>query len=108
MHDNHLHGLSRRRGGFATTERNPRQRPVPDLVECQFVASDINLLWVADMTYVPTWEEFLYRGYSVKCVPPRHTVVATAHGRRGAMPGKCVSPRHTVASKVDDLRQAGA
>lgn len=60
MHDNHLHGVSRRRGWCVTTERNPRQRPAPDLVERQFVASDINQLWVADMTYVPTWEGFLY------------------------------------------------
>ena len=43
-----------------TTERNPRQRPALDLVERKFVASDINQLWVADMTYVPTLEGFLY------------------------------------------------
>jgi len=60
MHDNHLCGVSRRRGWCVTTERNPRQRPAPDLVERKFVASDINQLWVADMTYVPTWEGFLY------------------------------------------------
>lgn len=60
MHDNHLQGVSRRRGWCVTTERNPRQRPAPDLVERRFVASDINQLWVADMTYVPTWEGFLY------------------------------------------------
>ena len=60
MRDNHLHGVSRRRGWCVTTERNPRQRPAPDLVERKFVASDINQLWVADMTYVPTWEGFLY------------------------------------------------
>lgn len=60
MHDNHLQGVSRRRNWCVTTERNPRQRPAPDLVERKFVASDINQLWVADMTYVPTWEGFLY------------------------------------------------
>jgi putative transposase len=60
MHDNHLHGVSRRRSWCVTTERNPRQRPAPDLVERKFVATDINQLWVADMTYVPTWEGFLY------------------------------------------------
>ena len=60
MHDHHLHGVSRRRGWCVTTERSPRQRPAPDLVERRFVASDINQLWVADMTYVPTWEGFLY------------------------------------------------
>jgi putative transposase len=60
MRDNHLQGVSRRRSWCVTTERNPRQRPAPDLVERKFVASDINQLWVADMTYVPTWEGFLY------------------------------------------------
>lgn len=60
MHDNHLHGVSRRRGWCVTTERNCRLRPAPDLVERKFVANDINQLWVADMTYVPTWEGFLY------------------------------------------------
>ena len=54
MRDNHLHGVSRRRGWCVTTERNSRLRPAPDLVDRQFVASDINQLWVADMTYVPT------------------------------------------------------
>ena len=60
MRDNHLHGVSRRRGWCVTTERHPRQRPAPDLVDRRFVAADINQLWVADMTYVPTWEGFLY------------------------------------------------
>jgi putative transposase len=58
--DNHLRGVSRRRSWCVTTARNPRQRPAPDLVDRKFVASDINQLWVADMTYVPTWEGFLY------------------------------------------------
>jgi putative transposase len=68
MRDNHLQGVSRRRAWCVTTERNRRERPAPDLVNRQFVASDINQLWVADracpassgMTYVPTWEGFLY------------------------------------------------
>lgn len=55
-----LRGVSRRRGWCVTTERHPRQRPAPDLVERKFVATDINQLWVADMTYVPTWEGFVY------------------------------------------------
>jgi putative transposase len=60
MRDNHLQGVSRRRSWCVTTERSLRQRPAPDLVDRKFVASDINQLWVADMTYVPTWEGFLY------------------------------------------------
>ena len=55
-----IQGVSRRRAWCVTTERNQRQRPAPDLVKRVFVARDINELWVADVTYVPTWEGFLY------------------------------------------------
>jgi putative transposase len=34
--------------------------PAPDLVKRQFVASEPNRLWVADITYVPTSTSFLY------------------------------------------------
>ena len=60
MRDAHLQGVSRRRGYTVTTQRNTKERPVPDLVKRQFVATDINQLWVADMTYIPTWAGFLY------------------------------------------------
>ena len=53
-------GVSRRRAWCITTERNKRHRPAPDLVNRQFVAQDINQLWVADMTYIPTWAGFVY------------------------------------------------
>ena len=55
-----VRGVSRRRGFVVTTERDKRQRPAPDLVKRQFVASGINQLWVADMTYIPTWVGFVY------------------------------------------------
>jgi putative transposase len=55
-----LRGVSRRRGWRVTTERDKHQRPAPDLVKREFVATSINQLWVADMTYVPTWAGFLY------------------------------------------------
>ena len=60
MRQNHWHGVSRRRSYCVTTQRDKRQRPAPDLVKRQFVATDINQLWVADMTYIPTWTGFLY------------------------------------------------
>jgi putative transposase len=56
----HIKGVSRRRGYVVTTTPDKRQRNAPDLVKRQFVATDINQLWVADMTYVPTWAGFLY------------------------------------------------
>ena len=55
-----IQGVSRRRSYVVTTTRDKRQRPAPDLVKRQFVASEINQLWVADMTYIPTWQGFLY------------------------------------------------
>jgi putative transposase len=60
MRANAIAGVSRRRRYCVTTVRNPKERPAPDLVKRQFVATDINQLWVADMTYVPTWQSFLY------------------------------------------------
>ena len=60
MRSMHTQGVSRRRAWCVTTERNKRQRPAPDLVKREFVAKDINQLWVADMTYIPTWKGFLY------------------------------------------------
>jgi putative transposase len=60
MRTNGIAGVSRRRGYCVTTVRNPKDRPAPDLVKRQFVATDINQLWVADMTYIPTWQGFLY------------------------------------------------
>jgi putative transposase len=56
----HIRGISRRRGFTVTTRRDKRNSPANDLVKRQFRASGPNQLWVADMTYVPTWTGFLY------------------------------------------------
>lgn len=55
-----LRGVSRRRGYVITTQRDARNPKAPDLVKRQFVAQAPNQLWVADMTYVPTWVGFIY------------------------------------------------
>ena len=55
-----LRGVSRRRGLTITTRRAIDQRPAPDLVNRRFVAERPDQLWVADMTYVPTWAGFIY------------------------------------------------
>jgi putative transposase len=55
-----IQGVSRRRAFTVTTERNPRQRPAPDLVNRRFESEVPNQLWVADMTYLPTWTGFVY------------------------------------------------
>lgn len=54
-----LRGVSRRKGCW-TTIRDRNARPAPDLVQRKFVADAPNQLWVADITYVPTWAGFLY------------------------------------------------
>ena len=53
-------GVSRRRRGPKTTNRNSDARPAPDLVERDFTAEGPNQLWVADITYISTWAGFLY------------------------------------------------
>jgi putative transposase len=53
-----LAGVSRRK--FATTTVKGDRRQAPDLVERNFTAEGPDLLWVADITYIPTWAGFLY------------------------------------------------
>ncbi len=54
-----LRGISRRRF-VTTTRRDETARAAPDLVERCFEAEGPNRLWVADITYIPTWAGFLY------------------------------------------------
>jgi putative transposase len=54
-----LRGVSRR-AWIITTQRDPKARPAPDLVERNFTAAAPNRLWLADITYIPTWAGFLY------------------------------------------------
>lgn len=49
-----------RRRRFATTQRDPARPCAPDLVKRAFVASSPDELWVADITYVPTGQGFLF------------------------------------------------
>ena len=60
-------GVSRRRGTrtirfaarkLACVDRS--HRAAPDRVERQFAADAPDRIWVADITYVPTWTGFLY------------------------------------------------
>jgi len=49
-----------RRPCVTTTRRDPTARPAPDLVPRAFAVDGPNRLWVADLTYIPTWAGFLY------------------------------------------------
>jgi putative transposase len=59
MRERHIHGVSRRKGTI-TTIRDRDARPAPDLVDRKFRADRPDQLWVADITYIPTWAGFLY------------------------------------------------
>jgi putative transposase len=59
MREEGLCGASRRRF-VITTKRRRDARPAPDLVDRQFKVSAPDTLWVADITYVPTWSGFVY------------------------------------------------
>jgi len=57
-----LHGIVgvTRRKYHGTTRRDPVAPVAPDLVDRTFVAERPDQLWVADITYIPTWAGFLY------------------------------------------------
>jgi putative transposase len=59
MREAGLRGVSRRRW-VCTTQRDRSARPAADLVRREFSAAAPDQLWVADITYIATWEGFLY------------------------------------------------
>lgn len=59
MREKGLRGVSRRKW-TTTTVRDRAAVLAPDLVKRDFRAQGPNRLWVADITYVPTWAGFLY------------------------------------------------
>jgi len=54
-----LQGCHRRKGP-SSPRRTLGASPAPDLVQRNFTATAPDRLWVADITYVPTWAGFLY------------------------------------------------
>ncbi|MGH3117718.1 MAG: IS3 family transposase [Gaiellales bacterium] len=55
-----IQGVSRRRGRMRTTTPDRRAAPAPDLVQRDFSAPRPDQTWVADITYVPTHEGWLF------------------------------------------------
>jgi putative transposase len=55
-----IYGVSRRRFRVGTTTSGGEAPAAPDLVERNFTAERPNQLWFADITYVPTWQGWLY------------------------------------------------
>jgi putative transposase len=60
MRDLGIEGVSRRGRKRRTTVPDPKAPPAPDLVERRFVAEAPDELWLADLTYVPTLEGYLF------------------------------------------------
>lgn len=55
-----IRGVTRRRRFTLTTQHDKTNKNAPDLVKREFVATEPNELWVANITYVPTWSGYLY------------------------------------------------
>lgn len=55
-----IEGVSRRRKGVRTTVRSKEAAAAADLVRRQFQAPGPDRLWVADITYVPSWEGYVF------------------------------------------------
>jgi putative transposase len=60
MRELEIQGVSRRRGRVRTTIPDKRAAPAPDLVKRNFTAERPDETWVADITYVPTHEGWLF------------------------------------------------
>lgn len=43
-----------------TTRSDPARVPAPNLVDRRFMVAHLDQLWVGDITYVPTWEGWVY------------------------------------------------
>ena len=60
MREAEIVGCHRRKRSYSITKQDPQAQSAPDLVDRKFVATRPNQLWVADVTYVPTVQGWLY------------------------------------------------
>jgi transposase InsO family protein len=60
MRANAIQGAKRRGRPWRTTRPDPQAHRRPDLVQRDFSAEHPDALWVADLTYLRTWEGWLY------------------------------------------------
>jgi len=60
-----LQGAVRGRAWKTTTNVDRTAPPPPDLVDRNFVANAPNMLWVSDLTYVATWQGFVYVAFVI-------------------------------------------
>jgi putative transposase len=92
MRKERLEGCYRRRKRTPrTTRRDPRAVPAQDLVERDFSPRASDRLWVADVSYVPTWEGFDHLAFMLDAYLPqtrrrgdgRPSQSGAGHGRPG-------------------------
>ncbi len=81
---------ARRRG---TTRRSTKRAPAEDLVKRNFRATEVDRVWVADITYVATREGFLYLAF-----------ILDVHSRR--IVGRAMEPYLKTELVVDALQMA--
>jgi putative transposase len=62
-----IEGVSRRGERPVTTKRAGEAPAASDLVRRRFQAPGTDRLWVADITYIPTWEGYLFLACVLDC-----------------------------------------
>jgi putative transposase len=67
MREAGISGIPARRWRRGLTRRRPGVAPHPDLVERRFSAQAPDRLWVADVSYIPTGEGWLYLASILDC-----------------------------------------
>src|ERR687890_1625722 len=82
-----------RRKKRRTTRRDPRAAPTSDLLCREFVAGRPNRVWLADITYIPTREGFLYLAF-----------ILDTHSRK--VVGWSMAPHMRTELVVDALEMA--
>ena len=91
-----------------TTRAEPTHQPAPNLVARQFTVEQRDQLWVGDITYIPTWEGWLYLAVLLDAGAPP----GSASGGRlgdGRASGRGVDarrPRHGTGPASPDSRTA--
>jgi len=65
MAEHGIQGAKRRGKPWRTTRQDPAGQDAPDLVERDFTAPAPNRLWVADFTYLRTWQGVVYFAFVI-------------------------------------------
>ena len=102
-----LSGLVKRRRG-RTTIRVPGVRCAPDLVERDFAPAAPDRLWVADISYVRTWEGWLYVAVVLDCYSRRVVGFAIGDHLRAGLVVDALEMALAVRGNRDISRLVGA